>query len=334
MLMGSETPLPVSAGTGWQKPLMILLVLVLVSALHFATRTDDSVLHAWHIFFRKLYLLPIVASAVWFGFRGALLSAAAACGFYFPHLLFDWPRFHMERMNQVGEMASFLLFAAVSGILVELERRAKAKVETIRRNAERERIATVVATLSETLGARDPETRDHSRRVAKIASGLARFMGLPPKEVQDVYLAGILHDIGKIGIRDDILLKSAALTPEERERIMEHPRIAEKILAPVGFSEVIRYVGAHHENWDGSGYPEGLRGKSIPLPGRILAIADTYDALHSNRSYHQALEKNERIREVMTAMAGTKLDEAVLKRFWEYMATISSQEKDRLFPIR
>lgn len=170
----SEIPRPKPAETGWQKCLMVLLGLILVSVLHFLTRTGDPALHAWHIFFRKLYFLPIVAGALWFGLRGALTTAVTAIGFYALHLLFDWPRFHLERMNQVGEMASFLVFAAVAGALVELERRTKARAEAIRRNAERKRIATAVASLSETLGARDPATRDHSRRVAELASGFVR----------------------------------------------------------------------------------------------------------------------------------------------------------------
>lgn len=225
-------PLPKPAGTGWQKYLMVLLGLILVSVLHFLTRTGDPALHVWHIFFRKLYFLPIVAGAVWFGFRGALTSAAFAIGFYALHLLFDWPRFHLERMNQVGEMASFVVFAAVAGTLVELERRAKARAEAIRRDAERDRIATAVASLSETLGARDPATRDHSRRVAELASGLARFMGLSHREVQDLYLAGVLHDIGKIGIRDDVLLKPSALTPEERKKSWSIPGSPKKFWLP------------------------------------------------------------------------------------------------------
>lgn len=303
-----------------KKILVILLGLLLVSALHFVTRTNDPVLHAWHISFRKLYFLPIVAAAVWFGFRGAILTALAASGSYALYLMFNWSGLHLERMNQVGEMASFLVFAGVAGTLVKLERRAEARAERIRRNAEKEKIATVVASLSETLGARDPATRDHSRRVAALASDFARFLGLAPEEVQNLYLAGILHDIGKIGIRDDVLLKTEALTVEEREKILEHPRIAEQILAPIGFTAVIRYVGVHHENWDGTGYPEGLRGEAIPLPGRILAIVDTYDALQSNRPYHQGLAEDSRIRVVMASMAGTKLDEQVLNRFWEFMA--------------
>ncbi len=303
----------------WRKVFIVLLGLILVSVLHFATRTSDPFLHAWHIFFRKLYFIPIVAGAVWFGLRGALITAVSAIGVYALHLLFDWPRFHMERMNQVGEMASFLVLAGVAGTLVKLERRAEAKAERIRRQAEREKIATVVASLSETLRARDPATRDHSRRVAEMASGFARFLGLAHQEVQDLYLAGILHDIGKIGIRDDVLLKPEALTPDEREKIMEHPRIAEKILAPVGFSSVISYVAVHHENMDGSGYPDGLRGDEIPLPGRVLAITDTYDALHAERPYKKGVWDDARVRRIMTGMAPNKLDGDLLAQFWEFI---------------
>lgn len=158
-----------------------------------------------------------------------------------------------------------------------------------------------------------------------MASGFARFLDLSQEEIRDLYLAGILHDICKIGIRDDVLLKPSALNPEELKKVMEHPRIAEKILAPVGFSTVISYVGVHPENWDGSGYPEGLYGEAIPLPGRILAIADTYDALRYNRPYHQGLAQNGRIMEIMWGMAGIKLDGEVLKRFWEFM--------DRTYPL-
>ena len=99
-----------------KKILVVLLGLLLVSALHFVTRTNDPVLHAWHIFFRKLYFIPIVAAAVWFGLRGAILTALAASGSYALYLMLNWSGLHLERMNQVGEMASFLVFAGVAEI--------------------------------------------------------------------------------------------------------------------------------------------------------------------------------------------------------------------------
>ncbi len=299
-----------------RKVFIVLLGIVLVSILHFMTRTSDQGLHVWHIFFRKLYFIPILAGAVWFLLPGAIITAIAVIGVYALHLLFDWSQFQMERMNQIGEMASFLLFSVVAGVLVTLERRAETKAERVRRYAEREKIATVVASLSETLGARDPDTLAHSQRVAGLAARFARFLKLAEEEVQDLYLAGLLHDIGKIGIRDDVLLKPEVLTAEERQQIMEHPRIAEKILKPVGFPAVSRYVAVHHENWDGTGYPEGLQGAAIPLAGRILAIADTFDALRSDRPYHQGLNPDRQVRKIMAGMAGSKLDAELLQQFW------------------
>ncbi len=305
--------------SGRRRVLVVVLGVLCVGALHFATRTDDPSLHVWHIFFRKLFFLPILASAVWFGLRGALLAAASISTIYSLHLFLNWPWLRWERMNQIGEMASFLIFAGAAGVLVEMERRAEARAEQARRRAERDKVNALVASLSETLAARDEATRDHSRRVARLASEFGRFLELEPNVIQDLYLAGILHDIGKIGIRDDVLHKPDVLTAEERSKIMHHPQIAEKILAPGGFRSVSRYVAVHHENWDGSGYPAGIGGEAIPFPGRILAIADTYDALRSDRPYHKGIAADERVKRMMAEMAGHRFDPELLARFWDFL---------------
>ncbi len=298
--------------------LIILMGLVIVSTLHFSTRTDGATVHAWHIFFRKLYFIPIVASAVWFGISGAFITAFTAISVYSIHMWLNWPSAHMERMNQIGEMGSFLILAAVSGVLVTLENRYREKADRIQREAEREKIGTAVAALTETLGARDTETLDHSKRVAGLAKGFASFLEFPAEELHDIYLAGVLHDIGKIGIRDDVLLKPDTLTDEERHKIMKHPEIAEHILAPIGFEKVVRYIAAHHENMDGSGYPKGVSGDQIPAAGRVLAITDIYDALRSGRSYKGPMSEST-VRQIMTEMAGKKLDKNLLNKFWGYI---------------
>ncbi len=218
-----------------KRTFILFLVLTVISALHFGTTTQGPGAHQWHIFFRKLYFLPIVAGAVWFGISGAFLTAFASITVYALHVLLNWPQAPMERMNQIGEMGSFLVLATVSGVLVSLERRARERADRIKREAEREKIGTAVAALTETLGARDDATCDHSKRVAQLASGFASYLGSPSEERRDIYLAGMLHDIGKIGIRDDILLKPDTLTEEEHRKIMEHPIIAEHILTPIGF---------------------------------------------------------------------------------------------------
>jgi len=200
-----------------------------------------------------------------------------------------------------------------------IEREARKKVRRARRRTERERIAAVVRTLNETLMARDPETAEHSKRVADLARGFGRFLGFPRDEVRSLHVAGQLHDIGKVGVRDAVLLKPGSLTPEEQRRVREHPRIAEKILSPLGLRKVVRYIAVHHENVDGSGYPDGLRGEEIPLAGRALAIVDTYDALRSRRPYKEPLSEAE-IRTTMREMAGGKLAPELLEKFWRFLS--------------
>ncbi len=304
--------------TRTRRLLIIFMGLAVVSTLHFATKTDGPGMHVLHIFFRKLYFIPIVAGAVWFGVYGAFITALAAIAVYSMHLLLNWPSAQMERMNQIGEMGSFLVLAAVSGVLVTLENHYRERADRIQREAEREKIGAAVAALTETLAARDTDTRDHSKRVAELAKGFASFLEFPAEELHDIYLAGVLHDIGKIGIRDDVLLKPDTLTDEERRKIMEHPEIAEHILAPIGFEKVVLYIAAHHENVDGSGYPKGLSRKEIPVAGLVLAIADTYDALKSGRSYKGPMSES-MVRQIMTKMAGKKLDKNLVEKFWGYL---------------
>ena len=295
----------------------ILLALAVVSALHFFSTTIGSGAHLWHIFLARLYFLPIVAAAVWFGLGAALATAVAASLLYALHSWSNWPD-AMIRMEQAGEMASFLILAVVAGALSSWERQSRERAHRAERLAERERIGTAVAALTETLAARDPDTGEHSKRVAVVVEKFGAFLGLPPIQIRSLYLAGLLHDIGKIGIRDDILLKAGSLSTEEQRRIREHPGIALKILAPIGFAEVINTIAAHHENLDGSGYPEGLRGAKIPLGGRVLSIVDTYDALRSHRPYKEPLSEAE-VRITMTAMAGSKLDPELLEAFWRFV---------------
>jgi len=139
--------------------------------------------------------------------------------------------------------------------------------------------------------ARDPYTRGHSVRVGHLAHELGVAMGLDPREVQNFQLGGYFHDVGKIGIRDAVLLKPGALTPEERAIIQTHPSVGYQILAPIGLpQEVLQAVVGHHERLDGSGYPFGLRGEEVPLAARVVTVADVYDALITDRPYRAGLE--------------------------------------------
>ena len=155
-------------------------------------------------------------------------------------------------------------------------------------------IGTAVASLLEAVGAKDPYTRSHSRRVSRYAEAIAGGLGLSPHDQGEVALAGELHDVGKIGVPDELLHKTGPLTREERCRVLDHTVIGERILAPllVDRPAVLAAVRWHHERMDGSGYPDGLRGQSIPLIPRILAVADAFDAMTSARPYRPPLPRN------------------------------------------
>jgi len=172
-----------------------------------------------------------------------------------------------------------------------------------------------IKALLRTLSARDPYTGHHSNRVTNIALTFARSLGLHPQEMEALTNAGYLHDIGKIGISDSILLKPGPLTSEERAVIETHPHIGEKIVEPLGFKpEEKNMILLHHERWDGQGYPHGLQGTSIPYLCRLLALADVFDALSSDRPYRQAFTPPEALAEI-EAQAGRQFDPDLTRKF-------------------
>ena len=148
----------------------------------------------------------------------------------------------------------------------------------------------LIRALTAAIDAKDPYTSGHSERVARIAFRLAEEMGVPPSKRSDLYLAGLLHDIGKIGIDDDVLKKGGGLTPEEYSRIQAHVEIGVTILKDLKkLHHILPGVRHHHERLDGSGYPDQLSGDNIPLEARILAVADSFDAMSSSRPYRKRL---------------------------------------------
>lgn len=171
----------------------------------------------------------------------------------------------------------------------------------------------LVFTLTQALDARDSYTRNHSANVASLARRIAQEMGLSESECEDIYIAGLLHDIGKIGIADAVLHKPGALNRAERALMMQHPVKGAQILAPVrGLRHLIPCVRHHHERYDGNGYPDGLAAEDIPLGARILAMADAYDVMNNHRVYRRSRSPEEILAEIR-AMSGKQFDPQVVE---------------------
>ena len=167
--------------------------------------------------------------------------------------------------------------------------------------------------ISAILEAKDGYTAGHVRSTADLAVAVGRELGLPDFLLEDLRYGGMFHDIGKVGIPDEIINKPGPLTDEEFEVIKTHPAIGAEILAPIPFFAGVRaIVRHHHEHWDGSGYPEGLRGTQIPLGARIVLAVDAYDAMTSDRSYRKAMSHEQACRE-LRANAGTQFDPEVIE---------------------
>jgi putative nucleotidyltransferase with HDIG domain len=176
-----------------------------------------------------------------------------------------------------------------------------------------------------TLDARDQYTAGHSAAVAIYSRDIAERMGLPPEVQKQAYLCGLVHDIGKIGLSPGLLEKPGALTLEERRQMQEHSAIGERILAHVGeYSEIATIVRHHHERIDGEGYPDGLMGEDIPLVSRIIASADAYNAMTSDRPYRDAMPS--RVARMRLAQAvGSQFDTAVVAAF-EAILTAATED--------
>ena len=170
-----------------------------------------------------------------------------------------------------------------------------------------------VSALSQAIDAKDGFTRGHADRVSRIAGAIAREMGLSERNIEEIELAGMLHDIGKIGVEDQILMKPSRLDPHEQELMRRHPIYGASILEPSeSLRPLVPLVRHHHENFDGSGYPEGRKGDDIPLGSRIIIVADAYEAMTSDRIYRKAIG-HERAMDQLNRYKGIQFDPSVVR---------------------
>ncbi len=212
---------------------------------------------------------------------------------------------HVKAKNELGELAS--TFNYMSKQLQAYDAETRGLYESL----ERGYLETLLA-LANAIDSKDAYTRGHSQRVGEVAADIGRELGLTPREVKNLLYGGILHDIGKIGIVEQILGKQTKLTSEEMTVMREHPSIGAQIVEPVSvLRDVLPAVRNHHERWDGGGYPDALKGEQIPLIARIVSCADTWDACTSDRPYQKAMI-TERALQIMRGLVGTALDPKVV----------------------
>lgn len=198
----------------------------------------------------------------------------------------------------------------------ELKARVKSLIKLKQFTDELENAETVIVSLALAVEARDPYTEGHCDRISHYSVTLGQSIGLPEEYLKALRRGGILHDIGKIVIPDHILLKPARLTPEEWKIMREHSVVGERICKPLrSLGLVLPIIRHHHEKWNGTGYPDGLKGEEIPITARILQVADVYDALMTERPYRAALPKNEALRILEEETDRGWWDRELVKRF-------------------
>jgi len=207
-------------------------------------------------------------------------------------------RVQITSRNELGELAQ-----AFNNMATHLESHDKNL---------REMFISTTKALAAAIDAKDPYTRGHSQRVAQISLEIAKEMGLAPSEQQKVNVAALLHDVGKIGIEDQVLKKPTKLTEKEYGIIQQHPRWGAMIMGHIGqLKEIIPGIQHHHERLDGTGYPQGLQGSQIPVLARIIAVADTFDAMTSERLYQKAME-TQYVVDKLLEWKGTRYDPDVV----------------------
>ncbi len=210
--------------------------------------------------------------------------------------------------NEIGELADTFNFMAD-----EIENQISRLKQAAEEN--NELFLSTIRVMANAIDAKDPYTRGHSVRVNKYSVIIARHMDLGKKEIDAIHVASVLHDVGKIGIHDVILNKPGALTPEEYEIMKTHTTRGAEILAPIRkLTNIISGLRSHHERWNGSGYPDGLKGEEIPLMGRIIAVADSFDAMTTNRPYQRSLSFQQGVARINDIKAAS-FDDRVVEAF-------------------
>ncbi len=240
---------------------------------------------------------------------------------------------HLQAAELTGELAEFSPGSCRVREMRQLVQSFSRAAAAVRESRERLRRAYLqfIGSMVSALDARDPYTAGHSHRVSEWSGRVAEAMGLEARQVEDLRVAALLHDIGKIGVPDSVLRKPGPLTREERRLIEAHPLIGRRILAEVGgFEPYLAVVELHHENWDGNGYPYGLAREQVPLAARIVHVVDAYDAMTSDRPYRRGMRHAEALA-VLERFAGSQFDPGVVGCFRRVAERVRPEDEREAF---
>lgn len=289
------------------KVILLTSLIGIIALLHYATPTEPHYYHKIHIVLRKLYFLPPVIAAAWFGLRGAIITTSVVSVLFSLHALLDWPGNYMEQANQLGELAGFWVIGLVPGWLFDRQRSLLLDLA----HANEETLLGLVAALD----LREHNTRLHSQRVREYTELIADRLGVDEKMRREIGFGALLHDVGKIAVPDQILLKPGKLTDQEWVEMRKHPEAGYRIVKRIGFlKDAAEIVYTHHEQFDGSGYPRGIKIESIPLGARMFMVADVYDALTSERPYRSPMTYQEAAAEIRK-LSGSHFDPIIVDIF-------------------
>ncbi len=300
------TGLSTEAARRRKKGTVIATLIAAIGVAHFAVPSGPAPWDWIHALVQKLYYVPVLMGAYCFGVRGGVLTASAVTGLFLGHFVMDLGIDPVRQAEQLGETASVWVVATAAMLLFNRDRCA---IEEMRKAHEE-----TLSALATSLEMREHETALHSRRVRDYTLMLADRMGLEGGGVQ-LRTGAYFHDLGKIGLPDSILLKEEGLSEEEWKAVRLHPKAGAALIGKLSFlDEACEMVLAHHERFDGTGYPAGLAGERIPVGARIFAVADVFDALTTVRPYHPALSFREAAEQIR-AGRGTHFDPAVVDAF-------------------
>lgn len=284
-----------------------------ITVLHLLLGAQGAGLrHAGHVVLAGLYLAPIVLAAKARGARAGALFAGAASLLYLGHVALRDPAPWASLLDELAVVAGFVTVGLLVGSLTTDSESRRDERDRVLLAAARSEVRSALDALVTALGARDPALAEHSRRVADLAELVAHALDLDRSQRAAAHLGGLLHDVGKIGLGDDVLHSAQQLSLEQRARIRDHPRIAADLVRSVGGDEdLAETVLSHHESPDGSGYPRGLRGPEIPLLARALKVADIFVAITEARRYRPAATPEAALEE-LRAMAPDRVDPTAL----------------------